>query len=239
MKKGTILIISLLSIATFARTPRVELEDRALRVANRLKQVMQNNVDAMSRGELKEATALMRKAIRIARGDDSGSVGRSFIVKANLEADSMAIEANSIDELRTKCMAKVRKISTNVVDDVSVKVVGGQMLTIRNNSSYWRNPATKCSVVVKLAVESAFGMGMKLSNKKYVITGSGDSVMIFAEGNSLSELENSCKSNLILSNAMDDINVRLNGGNAKYKRNSSSYWRSNAEVCSVATSLLF
>jgi uncharacterized membrane protein len=237
MKKALILSAFILSCGVAQADNRAQLERKAINSAHRLAQTVLDEAEFMSRAELREVIRLTKKAKRIALGGgiDNGPVASAPLVfSVNFDGAAAIIEGNSVAQIMKNCRTKVESLKIGSIDDIQVTVMGGAKKSART-SGWWNSTANKCNVMTNLAIESAMASNKKVSSKQYVMYGFADGIGVIGEGNSLSELENSCRKNLstLGSISIDDINVAINKGPKKSKR-TSGWWNDANTICSTA-----
>ena len=192
----------------------------------------------MNEQELRSALRATRKAIRIVRGQGGGGGHQnSYVANVKFESTSFLLQASNLREFTSQCLIRAEQSGTNSIDDICLSFNGAREVN-KDTGGWWTTDQGKCNVLTAMILEEAFKQGIHLSHMQYIMTGDSDGQGLFAEGNNIFDLEQSCTQNLELKGSVDDIAVRLNGGQVK-KAHTGGWWTSSAEVCRNAVATAF
>lgn len=258
MKKTLSVLLTVLSFSSaFAQSLDQEIGrkiDRLNNASNR------GDIARLSRVEKDELNSLMDRSLRVLRDDGRDGlpddnrrpvpgpsrddrrddrrderVGRhgrrdGMMLVALLENNLLVIRGAGPGEMLARCTAEVGSGRYGSVDDIVFTMNGGRYNKLRNNSSYWRGGEICTVLMVQAEIE--------YSRAPYItVAGNIENRGIVLEG-SRGEILEACVESTRGVGSVDDMALSINNGSIVIARNSSSYWRSSAEICGQIASMI-
>lgn len=242
MKSITFALLLILSAKSFAQpVHRIELENRLLRKTSNLNSFVRNNYQNMSMKQLRQGLRKTQAALDAVRGilpapPPAPAPQPMFIIKAKIEDTSFVLQAAGPRDLMQKCESKVQQLNIGRADDITADISG--YLKSRSTAGWWTTRKQKCGTIVSLVLESSFEANLGFSRFGFTLYGEADSYPILAFGDTLEELEASCRQESAVSTRVDEISVHLNSGATK-RSSTSGWWTRIDEVCATAISSVF
>ncbi|MBK24749.1 MAG: hypothetical protein CME70_12195 [Halobacteriovorax sp.] len=242
MKKLMTLIFAVSAMTTAQAQDRTTMEAKLLKATSNLQRAVDRNLTIMTDGDLREALRATRNAIRAVRGQGGGGNGGgghfpAYVANVKFESNAFLLQASDVHEFKEQCLVRAQQTNLGNIDDIYLSFNGAPQVK-KHTSGWWTTNDQKCGILTGMILDEAFKQGIVLSRKRYVMTGDADGQGLFAEGNNIFELEQSCTENLNLSGNVDDVRVRLNGGELKTSH-TGGWWTTAGEVCRNAVSTVF
>ncbi len=243
MKRILLAVLAVSTLGAAHAQDRQTLEAKLLKATNNLQRAVDRNLTVMTVRDLRQALKSTREAISIVRGqgggggNGGGNGGNQYIANVKFESEAFLLQAGDILEFEQQCLIRAEEVGSGSVDDIYLSFNGASQVK-EHTGGWWKTSAEKCKVVTKMILNESIKQGIHLSRKQYIMTGDADSQPLFAMGNNIFELEQSCTENLTLSGSVDDLSVSVNGGAVK-TAHTGGWWKTSEEVCRNAVAVLF
>lgn len=262
MKKICLIAFTVLAVSqAFAQRPADLIASKIDRLSRAL---AQGRIDRMSRIEKDELNGLLDRALEVVRDDGRdglpddprfprpdvrpfpgpgpgpvpgpvepryGRHGRreGMMVVALLENNLLVVRGRNMGDLLAQCTAEVSSGRYGSVDDIIFTMNGGPYRKMYNSASYWRGSEICNTILVNADFD--------YMRAPYITVGGNIENRPFSAEGSRGEILETCFEQ-IGTQAVDDIMLSVNNGRFITARNSTSYWRTKAEVCGQIATMI-
>ncbi len=231
-----IFVILGFQIQTFAQ--REQILDRVYRKSEVVYSLINDKANLLTTRELETTLDYLRSIERTLRSTGNPDPGPGprpprpslHSVRGNIETSDFNFEVEDLGDLYGQCSNFVRQIfGTNSVDDIKVSINFGEVVTLRNSSTYWKGDFQVCNQIIAVARNA----GVRSNHRDRIVTGSIEDKSFHFSAVNVNDLSRQCEEFVSSQslNSVDDIIVSVNFSEPRVLRNSSSYWKGPFEIC--------
>jgi hypothetical protein len=242
-KTVSILIISLVLISNLfaqrdGRRNKKRLERKAIQRANNLVEAVEDNVEFLNKGQLRELNQVLKKAIALTKGIVIDPIPAPiptpipeplppvrFLFAGTLQKTySFEFDVSNTEELYLQCDDFYTQKKLTRADNISVSINFGPRKVLRNSQNWWKRLET-CAELVKYAISNGLP---PLNDGNNYVSGVIEETKRF-NFNAITRIDllQQCVSFMRANSSFgrfDDVVVLQNYSNIIKMRNSDTYW---------------
>ena len=234
----TLLPVALLAFAFAPAVTASPLADRTIQKASNVSKLVERKAYGLDKSELNKINNLLEKIKSVAHGDmddDDGffDPGPLSTITANIESSPYSFKVKGTADLLMQCLEQ-RSGNASNTDDIEVTLNYTQSKTIRNSSSWWKGSLATCAALAEAASDLGLKKGVKRG--KFIVGFSvegKESMTHTVQGKTATAIGDKCMNKLEMDGNADDIAISVNGKQFVELHNSSSWWKTKSEVCTL------
>lgn len=165
----------------------------------------------------------------------------AYILKGRIESDNFVFLGSDYESINEQCHDFYSQYPGSK-DEIYWSLNGSEERRIYYSADYWRSAEEVCSQLMSHSsiphkTTLKWMREAKESSPSFIIEGRFESQKFYFYGENIEEINKRCETFYdeadLASSGIDDIYYSVNGSSNKKRHNSSGYWSTKSEICSV------